>query len=138
MYSYDMYSSSRFFIGTTNYSYDNKDQLLNESSTRYSPRNDTFGYDAMGNPTSWKGGTRSFNSNNQETTGGTSQFSYDGNGNAVKYKGNTLTFDEENHMTSFTTPSGSTPLRATYRSDDLRAWKQVSSGQRFLFLWWRK
>lgn len=89
----------------------------------------------MGNPTSWKGSTRSFNANNQETIGGTSQFAYDGNGNAVKYKGNTLTFDEENHMTSFTTPSGSTPLRAVYRSDGLRAWKQVSSGNRYFFLY---
>jgi YD repeat-containing protein len=133
--SYDPYSSSRFFIGTTNYSYDNKDQLLNETSTRYSPRNDTFGYDAMGNPTSWKGSTRSFNANNQETTGGTSQFAYDGNGNATTYKGNTLAYDEENHMTSFTTPSGATPLRAVYRSDGLRGWKQVSSGNRYFFLY---
>ena len=89
----------------------------------------------MGNPTSWKGGTRSFNLNNQETTGGTSQFSYDGNGNATTYKGNTLTYDEENHMTSLTTPSGATPLRAVYRSDGLRGWKQVSSGNRYFFLY---
>ena len=66
------------FAGTSNYSYDNKSQLTVESSTRNSGANHSFGYDAMGNPTTWKGQTRTFNSNNQETTGGTSQFAYDG------------------------------------------------------------
>ena len=89
----------------------------------------------MGNPLSWKGTTRSFNANNQETMDGTSQFAYDGNSNPTTYKGSTLAYDEENHLTSFTTPSGTTPLRATYRSDGLRGWKQVSSGNRYFFLY---
>ncbi len=110
------------FSGTTNYLYDNKSQLLNESSTRNSGLNNVFGYDAMGNPTSWKGYTRTFNPNNQETTGGATQFAYDGNGNPTTYKGSSFAFNENDKLTNVTT-SGSVLLQAGYRSDGLRGWK---------------
>jgi hypothetical protein len=50
---------SRCFIGTTNYSYVNKDQLLNESSTRNRGFNNGFGYN--GNATTYKSDTLFFN-----------------------------------------------------------------------------
>ena len=129
----DMYSSARFFAGTVNYSYDNKDQLTNETSTRNGGVNNSFGYDAIGNPVSWKGQARTFNANNQETTGGTTNFAYDGNGNATTYQGYTNTFNESDKLTSVTSHNGYTSVgqptstatffTAGYRSDGLRAWK---------------
>jgi RHS repeat-associated protein len=125
--AYNIYSSSRFFAGTTNYSYDNKDQLTQESSTRNSGFGNVFGYDAVGNPTSWKGQARTFNGNNQETTGGTSQFNYDGNGNPTTYKGNGATFNENDKLTRLANPGGTVLLQAGYRSDGLRAWKNTGT-----------
>jgi hypothetical protein len=121
------FGSGSGFSGTTNYLYDNKSQLLNESSTRNTGLNNVFGYDAMGNPTSWKGSTRTFNLNNQETTGGTSQFNYDGNGNPTTYKGSSFAFNENDKLTNVTT-AGSVSLQAGYRSNGLRAWKNTANG----------
>jgi hypothetical protein len=81
----------------------------------------------MGNPTSWKGSTRTFNPNNQETTGGTSQFNYDGNGNPTTYKGSSFAFNENDKLTNITT-AGSILLQAGYRSNGLRAWKNTANG----------
>ena len=123
--------------GTTNYSYDVKSQLLGESSTRGSAISDTFNYDNAGNPTTWnlnaQSLTRTFNSNNQETTlnaGGSAQFDYDGNGNPTLYKNVATGFDVANHLTSY-----GTTFSAGYRSDGKRAWKQNSSGTRTYFLY---
>lgn len=81
----------------------------------------------MGNPTSWKGLARTFNANNQETTGGGTQFSYDGNGNPTTYKGSTFAFNENDKLTQITT-AGTVRLQAGYRSDGLRAWKSTANG----------
>src|SRR5206468_7351020 len=70
--------------GTTAYSYDNKDQITQETSTRNGGFTDNFSYDSAGNPTSFKGITKSYNSNNQQTGTG---FSHDGNGNPTSYNG---------------------------------------------------
>src|SRR6185295_7044314 len=99
--------------GTTGYAYDSKDQLTQETSTRNGGFTDNFAYDSAGNPTSFKGVTKSYNSNNQQTGTG---FVYDSNGNPTTYNGATLTFDPENRMTAF----GSV-LTAGYNSDGLRA-----------------
>ena len=106
--------------GSGTFTYDTKNQLLEELSTRNGGFTDDFGFDSAGNPTSFKGVTKSFNSNNQQTGSG---FTYDGNGNPTAYNGVTLTFDPENRVTAH----GST-LTAGYRGDGLRGWKQVSSG----------
>jgi RHS repeat-associated protein len=105
--------------GTTGYAYDTKDQVTQETSTRNSGFTDNFGYDSAGNPTSFKGVTKTYNSKNQQTASG---FAYDGNGNPTTYSGTALTFDPENRMTGF----GSV-LTAGYNGDGLRAWKQNSS-----------
>ena len=81
----------------------------------------------MGNPTTWKGQTRTFNSNNQETTGGTSQFAYDGNGNPTTYKGASFSFNENDKLTSVGS-AGNVTLAAGYRSDGLRGWKDSANG----------
>ena len=109
------------YSGNTAYSYDTKDQLLGESSTRNTGYTYAFAYDAAGNPTTFKGQTQTYNTNNQLTGTG---FAYDNNGNPTTYSGNTLTFDPENRMTAF-----GTALTAGYRGDSLRAWKEVPVGE---------
>jgi RHS repeat-associated protein len=109
--------------GVTGYTYDSKDQITQETSTRNGGFTDNFGYDAAGNPTNFKGVTKTYNSNNQQTATG---FSYDGNGNPTTYAGNTLTFDRENRLTSY-----GGVLTAGYNGDGLRAWKQNVSGRTY-------
>lgn len=107
--------------GTTGYSYDSKDQLTLETSTRNGGFTNNFSYDTAGNVTSFAGVTKTYNSNNQQTGTG---FSYDSNGNPTTYNATTLTFDPENRLTSY----GST-LTAGYTGEGLRAWKQNASGK---------
>jgi len=109
--------------GTTGYSYDSKDQITQETSTRHGGLTDNFGYDSAGNPTTFKGISKTYNSNNQQTGSG---FSYDGNGNPTAYAGTTLTFDPENRMTAF-----GTVLTAGYNGDGVRGWKQSSAGRTY-------
>jgi RHS repeat-associated protein len=109
--------------GTTGFTYDSKNQLTQETSTRNGGFTDNFTYDSAGNPTSFKGVTKSYNSNNQQTGTG---FAYDGNGNPTTYGGITLTFDPENRMTVY----GSV-LTAGYSGSGLRAWKQTSAGRTY-------
>ena len=120
--------------GTTLYGYNAKNELTGESSTRNGTFNNTFGYDLTGNPTAWNVNSqnlvRTFNVNNQETTGGTSNFNYDGEGNPTTYKGVGLGFDVNNQLTSY-----GTLMTAGYRSDGKRAWKQNASGTRTYFLY---
>jgi RHS repeat-associated protein len=110
----------------TSYQYDAKDQLTQEQSPRGLGYTHSFGYDAAGNPTTFKGTAQSFNSNNQQTGAG---FSHDANGNPTTYKGTTLTFDPENRLTTY-----GTTLTVGYRGDGLRAWKE-SNGTRTYFLY---
>jgi RHS repeat-associated protein len=109
--------------GTTGYAYDSKDQITQETSTRNGGFTDNFGYDSAGNPTSFKGITKSYNSNNQQSGTG---FSHDGNGNPTNYGGTALTFDPENRMTAY----GSV-LTSGYTGDGLRAWKQNASARTY-------
>ncbi len=102
--------------GSTIYNYDTKNQLTQEASTRNSGFTDNFAYDSAGNLSTFKGVTKTYNANNQQTGTG---YAYDNNGNPTTYGGVTLTFDPENRMTSF----GSV-LTAGYRGDGLRAWKE--------------
>jgi RHS repeat-associated protein len=109
--------------GTTGYTYDTKNQLTEETSTRNSGFTDNFSFDSAGNPTTFKGVTKTFNSNNQQTGTG---FAYDSNGNPTTYKGTTLTFDPENQLTAY-----GSALTAAYTGDRLRAWKQNSSARTY-------
>ncbi len=52
--------------GTTGYSYDSKDQITQETSTRNGGFTDNFAYDLAGNATTFKGVTKTYNSNNQQ------------------------------------------------------------------------
>jgi hypothetical protein len=52
--------------GTTGYSYDSKDQITQETSTRNGGFTDNFAYDTAGNPTAFKGLTKTYNSKNSK------------------------------------------------------------------------
>ena len=120
------------YSGTTSYGYDqgqtgnpalNRSQLTQETSTRSGGYNNVLGYDGgistgPGNPTTFRGTSRTFNADNQDTAN-----TYDGNGNPTTYNGSSLQFDPENRMTQF-----GSAVTNTYTGDGLRAKKTVSSG----------
>jgi len=117
-------STTAAFGGTTNYSYDIKNQLTQEASTRNGAYTNNFACDAAGNPTTFKGVTQTFNADNQQTATG---FAYDGNGNPTTTSGGTtLTYDTENRLTAY-----GVSMTAGYRGDGKRAWKQNSSGRQY-------
>ena len=132
------------YSGTTSYAYDygqtatasrNRSQVTGETSTRNGGYTNGYSYDGgtstgAGNPTSFKGGTNTFNADNQITSFQNSSgqslgtFAYDGAGNPTTYKSAALTFDPENRMTSY---AGTTQTDG-YSGDGLRAWKTNSGG----------
>lgn len=101
--------------GLVSYTYDTKDRLTSETSTRLSGFADTFAYDGANNPTTFRGSSRSYNSANQFSATG---FAYDDRGNPTTYGGSSVSFDLLNNATQF----GSV-LTSGYRGDGLRAWK---------------
>ena len=109
--------------GNTSYSYDTKNQILQEQSTRAGGYTFNFGYDPAQNPTLFKGQSRTYNANNQLVGAG---FGYDGNGNPVLYQGVGLQFDVENRLVAY-----GGVLTAGYNGDGLRAWKQTALGRRY-------
>jgi len=126
------------YSGTTGYAYDydqstnpllNRSQVTGETSTRSGGFSNVFGYDGSasggpGNPTSFKGTTKTYNSDNQQTGTG---YVYDGQGNPTTYKGVALGFDPESRMTSDRTGSQTDG----YDGDGLRAWKQEDTTQTY-------
>jgi len=120
------------YSGSTSYTYDIKDQLTQEASTRASGYTNNFALDAgtitgAGNPTTFKGASNTFNADNQYTNTG---YTYDGEGNPTTYKGTSLTFDAEDRMTGY-----GTALTNGYMTSGLRAWKQNAAGTRTYFLY---
>ncbi len=109
------------YNGMTTYQYDAKNQLTQEVSTRNGSYTNAFGYDAVGNLTTFKGQGHTYNADNQDSAN-----SYDGNGNPVVYGSNTLSFDPENRMIV-----AGNVLTVGYRGDGLRAWKQNSSSRTY-------
>lgn len=109
--------------GVTDYQYDGKDQLTQEQTTRGGSLADTFGYDAAGNPTSFRGQAKAYNANNQQTG---ASYAHDNNGNPTTYGGASLSFDPENRLTSY-----GTAMTAGYRGDGLRAWKESAQGRTY-------
>ncbi len=117
------YASSTDYTGTKAYEYDTKDRLTSEARSGSGPFSFTFAYDAAGNPTTFKGATRTYNIDNQRTS--SSSYIYDGNGNPTTYAGSTLAYDRENRLTS--APS----FTAGYRADGLRAYKGSGTNRRY-------
>ncbi len=112
------------YSGTTNFTFDAKNQITQEQSTRLSGYTNNFAYDNAGNATSFRGVTNTYNTNNQDTA-----HTYDFNGNPTTYKGVSMSYDVENRLTA----SGTT-MTAGYNGNDLRSWKQTSAGRTyFLF-----
>ncbi len=105
--------------GVTSYSYDSRNELLNETSARNGGYSSAFGYDGAENPTTFKGSPNSFNSDNQDAA-----FAFDGNGNPTIYKGVALGFDPENRLTSY-----GTAMTAGYDGDGLRRGKAPRRGR---------
>ncbi len=105
--------------GTTNFSYDAKDRLTQESSTRLSGYTGNFAYDAADNPVTFKGATQTFDADNRQT--GSTLFAYDGDGNPTTYKGTSFGFDPECRVSSI-----GPNFSAEYRADGHRAWKSVA------------
>lgn len=105
--------------GSVNFSYDSKDRLTQEVSTRYGGYTESQAYDNAGNPTTFRSAS-GFQYNNANQRTGT-DFTYDGNGNPTKWQGVNATFDKENRMLSFGTQTNG------YRADNLRAWRQDAS-----------
>jgi len=128
--------ASTLYSGSTSYTYDSisgtgtRSQLTQESSTRDSSYTNNFAYDGgsytastgAGNPTTMRGASNTFNSDNQNTAN-----SYDGSGNPTTYSGNTLGFDPENRMT-FYSVSGTPVQTNTYDGNDHRASIQNNGG----------
>jgi RHS repeat-associated protein len=122
------------YAGTTTFSYDSisgigtREQLTQEASGRNGSYTNNFAYDGgsytastgAGNPTSMRGTSHSFNSDNELTNTG---FSYDGNGNPTTYSSTGLSFDPENRLTSV---SGALTA-ATYNGFGQRVTKEPSS-----------
>ena len=119
-----MPNAPALYNGATGYQYDNRNQLTSEVSQRAGSYSNSYAYDLVGNPTTWKSVGQSFNSVNQNTQGGT--LSFDHNGNPAGYQGTELNWDVNDNLYSF----GNT-LTAGYTSQGLRAWKQTAAGRTY-------
>lgn len=121
--------------GVTNFEYDTKNQLTREQSLRggVGAYDHSFVYNAAGNATTFKSTAGlTYNTANQRTGTG---YVYDGNGNATTYGGATLAYDQQNRLTQYNASGGALVLKAGYRSDGLRAWKEDSAGVRTFFIY---
>lgn len=114
--------------GAVTYSYDLKDQLLSETSGLNGGFATAFNYDGAGNPTTFKGTSRTFDAQNRRTGTG---FTYDVQGNPTLYQGTGITYTPEGEATQF-----GGLLSADYTFEGLRAWKQNgTTGVRTYFLY---
>ncbi|MCX6365817.1 MAG: cysteine peptidase family C39 domain-containing protein [Armatimonadetes bacterium] len=113
--------------GTTTYGYDSQFRLTGESTTRAGGAVNVFSYDNAGNPTVFKGQSRSYNAKNQHNASG---FVYDKNGNPTTYNGTTIVYDVFDNPTQF-----GNVLSCGYTSEGLRAWKQPTNGTKRYFLY---
>ena len=136
-------TSNYTWSGTTTYAYNSLSQLTQESSSRGAGYTHNYGYSGAGNPTGWKGQTRTYNSNSQEITG--NAFLYDGAGNTTQMPNRnfaTPTTPAPTHKLIYNAQGQLAELRdannvviATYvyRGDGKRAWKELANGQRSYF-----
>jgi RHS repeat-associated protein len=139
------------YSGLTEWSYDNQKRLTGETSNRLGGWSAAFGYDGSGNPTLFKGQARTYDNQNQLKSGaGLGGFVYDVQGNARRHDGRGITWSADGKPIEFApagvgVTTGIPAMRAEYRSDGLRAWKEsnfqatatagVFSGNRRYFLY---
>ncbi len=102
------------YSGTTNYSYDYKDELTQESTTRNSGQpSSTYPYDTAGN----LGSTSEYNVDDQFSD--FNYYTYDGDGNPTSYYKNPATYDINDHLSAYTV-SGQAQVTTATTSDGLR------------------
>ncbi|HLH80207.1 MAG TPA: RHS repeat-associated core domain-containing protein [Chthonomonas sp.] len=89
---------------------------MSEQSTRNGGYTESFGYDGVGNPTTFRGVGQTYNADNQNVAN-----TYDGDGNPVVYKGVGMSYDPENRLIGV----GSS-WSAGYDGEGLRVWKQAN------------
>ncbi len=107
---------------TTNYTYDGRDQLIQETTNRNGLPTNTFGYDIAGNPLVLRGiPSVGYNFDNQSTmpNGITPAFISDGNGNPGAAHGAALTFDPENRLTAAGAQTAAVPTAIATGGDGL-------------------
>jgi RHS repeat-associated protein len=113
-------SSDTTYSGNTSFTYDSKNELTEENSTRNGSYGDAYVFDPVENPTTFRSSSgKTYNADNQRSNTG---FTYDGNGNPTTYSSSAAAFDVENRMTSY----GSS-FTAGYNSFDIRAWSKSGS-----------
>jgi RHS repeat-associated protein len=113
------------YSGLTQYQFDTKSQLTQESSARSGGYTNGFGYDSAGNATTFRNVANiGYNSDNQFSNA--AQFQYDGNGNPTTYNTIACTFDPENRMTGY-----GAIFSAGYNGGGQRAWKQNAAGKTY-------
>ncbi len=159
-------TTSRYDMGgTTQFESDFRGQISQEVSTRGAGYTQNYGFDTAGNPTLWRGGVRTFNADNQETTTSASGlgFAYDGQGNATRWlhrdlvstpptggtgpstvseveKGLALSYDAQGQMAQVNAVNsdgsmGDLVQKNGFRSDGLRAWKENADGVRTYYFY---
>ena len=109
------------FSGITSYSYDNRNQLTQETSDRNGGYTNTFAYDNNGNATTMRGTSASYNADDQK-----SGSTYDGSGNPSAVNGQSLSFDAIGNVTTI-----GTALTAGYLAGGRRAFKTSSAGTKY-------
>ena len=123
------------YSGVKSYTYDALDQLTQEkftfvgtSTTLY---NQSYLYDATGNPTTLRNVANfTYNADNQAT--GTGNV-FDGEGNPTTYRGFTMAYDLNDQLVQMNAIPGT--WTAGYLPDGLRAWKQLGSSGRTYYLY---
>jgi len=119
--------SAPSYGGTTAFTYDGRNQLTQEQSTRAGGYTNAFAYDGAGNPMTFRGlSLGGFTLDNQFSAGG---YSYDGAGNPATYAGTSFSFDALDRLTS----AGG--LLTSGYTGGSRAWKQPAGGGRTYFLY---
>ena len=127
----------------SNSAYNSHSQLTQESSSRGAGYTHNYGYTNAGNPSSWKGQTRTYNTNSQETTG--NAFLYDGAGNTLQLPNRNLAtpttpapthkliYNAQGQLAELRDASNVLIATYVYRGDGKRAWKELANGQRSYF-----
>jgi len=110
---------------TTSYTYNNQDEMTDESSTKNGGYNIPFTFDNAENILTVAGGSNTLNSDDEEVSQG--NVAYDGNGNPTLWYALPLVYDSENHLVSGTGRLGSA-LVYTFGANGLRSSISYSTG----------
>lgn len=113
--------------GSTVYTYDAKDQLVAEQSTRNGGYLYGYAYDSAGNATTFRNASLSYNALNQCTS---ASATYDGDGQPAVYNGQSLTWGDVGSLEAV----GSL-YAADYAFGGLRAWGQPTGGPKTYYIY---